>query len=107
MLVDANYNQTNNDVKEPTLVNRTSQGNTQIFNQSMNVNIARLDSDRNNTRMWVPSSMPQRPITKEIYGKMNGGQTYDECKIGVDRIQPDLLTAFRENPYTHSLTDSA
>lgn len=106
MLVDANYRQTNNDIKEPTLVNRTSQGNTQIFNQSMNVDIAKIDSDRDNTRMWVPSNMPRKPMFSENYGKLNGGQTYDVCKIGVDRIQPDLLNAFRENPYTHSLTDS-
>lgn len=106
VLVDANYRQTNNDMKEPTLVNRTNQGNTQMFNQSMNVSIAKIDGDRDNTRMWVPSSMPQQSMTKETYGKLNGGQYNDNCKVGVDRIQPDLLNAFRENPYTHSLTDS-
>jgi hypothetical protein len=34
---------------------------------------------------------------------MRSKQQYNECKIGVDRIQPDLLNAFRENPYTQSL----
>jgi hypothetical protein len=56
--------------------------------------------------MWVPSNMPQMPMSKETYGKIRSPQYYDECKIGCDRIQPDILNAFKNNPYTHSLTTS-
>jgi hypothetical protein len=50
--------------------------------------------------------MPRQNITKENYGKINVPQYYNECQIGCDRIQPDILDAFRNNPYTQSLTTS-
>jgi len=101
---EAANNQRNNDVKQSTVASWTNHGNSQIFNQQMNVNVARIDSDRDNTRMWVPSKMPQMPMSKETYGKIRTPQYYNEC-IGCDRIEPDLLTAFKSNPYTHSLTN--
>lgn len=101
---EAANNQRNNDVKQSTVASWTNHGNSQIFNQQMNVNVARIDSDRDNTRMWVPSKMPQMPMSKETYGKVRMPQYYNQC-VGCDRIEPDLLTAFKSNPYTHSLTD--
>ena len=71
----------------------------------MNVNIARQDSDRFNYRVSAPSSVVPMPPSKEVYGKQNGRQTYDE-NINCARIDGDLLQAFRSNPYTHSLTTS-
>jgi len=105
VIVDAAYRQTNNDKLEATQVSYTPQGNTQIYNQQMNVNIARIDSDRDNPRMWVPnaSTVSQMPAGKAQIGQIRGKQQYDENKIGCERIQPDLLNAFRENPYTQSL----
>ena len=104
MNYDSAYMQTNNESKEKAVVGRTNHGNTQVFNQQMNVNIARIDSDRNNTRTFVPTNMPQMPIGKEQYGKIHAPQYYNEC-VGCDRISPDILSAFKSNPYTHSLTD--
>lgn len=105
VLTDAAYRQHNNDKLEVTQVSYTPQGNTQIYNQHMNVNVARIDSDRNNPRMWVPncSTISQMPAGKSQYGQIRSKQQYDENKIGCERIQPDLLNAFRENPYTQSL----
>jgi hypothetical protein len=105
VIVDAAYRQTNNDKLEATQLSYTPQGNTQIYNQQMNVNIARIDSDRDNPRMWVPnaSTISQMPAGKAQIGQIRGKQQYDENKIGCERIQPDLLNAFRENPYTQSL----
>ena len=102
------YRQTNNEFKEQTVVSRTNPGNTQIFNQQMNVNVAKLDSDRDNNRMWAPGTLGNgnMPPTKEIYGSVKGPQTYDQ-KILQDRICPDILDAFRANPYTFSLTNCA
>jgi hypothetical protein len=105
MNYDAAYIQTNNEYKEKLVVNRPNQGNTQIYNAQMNVNVSRIDGDRNNTRMWVPTNMPQMAMTKEVYGQMRQPQTYDQS-INTERISPDLLTAFRENPFTHSLNSA-
>ena len=101
----AAYAQHNNESKEKSIVSRTNHGNSNIYNQQMNVNIARIDTDRDNTRMWVPTNMPQMPMSKETYGKIRAPQYYNQC-IGCDRISPDILNAFKENPYTHSLTSA-
>lgn len=105
MSYSAAYAQHNNESKEKSVVSRTNHGNTNIYNQQMNVNVARIDGDRDNTRMWVPTNMPQMPMSKETYGKIRAPQYYNQC-IGCDRISPDILNAFKENPYTHSLTSS-
>jgi Family of unknown function (DUF5899) len=105
MSYEAAYAQHNNESKEKSVVSRTNHGNTNIYNQHMNVNISRIDSDRDNTRMWVPTSMPQMPMSKEEYGKIRAPQYYNQS-VGCDRISPDILNAFKENPYTHSLTNS-
>ena len=102
---DANYRQTNNITKEQTVVARTNQGNAQLFNPVMNATIAKLDTDRENNRMWAPEAVIPAGPSVQTYGKINMPQYYNEC-YNCDRIQPDLLNAFRENPYTHSLTYS-
>lgn len=106
MVYNAAYNQHNNDIKSQTIDNRPNQGGTQIFNQSMNVSIARQDTDRYNNRLFTPSSVIKQPPMKENYGSIKTPQSYDENKIGCGRIQGDLLQAFKNNPYTHSLTSS-
>jgi len=103
---EAAYRQTNNDIKSSTNVSRTNQGNTQIFNQSMNVSMSKRDTDRNNNRQWAPNNMGYIQMSPEMYGPVRGGQVYDENKIGCERIQPDLLNAFKNNPYTHSLSSA-
>jgi hypothetical protein len=105
MSYDAAYRQHNNDIKSATIANRPNQGGTQVFNQQMNVNITRQDSDRYNYRVNAPASVIAMPPSKEIYGKINVPQYYNEC-AGCVRIQPDILNAFRNNPFTHSLTTS-
>ena len=66
--------------------------------------IDKRDNDRDNNRMWAPQnhvaggSVP----SMETHGKMNMPQYYDNCQ-SCERIQPDILTAFKENPYTQSL----
>jgi len=105
MSYSAAYMQTNNTTKEPSVVARTNHGNTQIYNQTMNVNVAKIDSDRDNTRMWVPNNMGYKPVVKENYGVIRSPQQYDQ-NINCERIAPDLLNAFRQNPFTHSLTNA-
>lgn len=106
---DMNYNaayaQINNETKEKSVVARTNHGNTQIYNESMNVRIAKNEDDRNNTRQWVPTNMPSQPTTRDNYGAIGHKQQYNQ-NIATDRMTPDLLNAFKENPYTHSLTNT-
>lgn len=105
MNYSAAYRQHNNDIKSSTIANRPNQGGTQMFNQQMNVNISRNDVNRYDGRMGAPSSVFPSPPSVQTYGKINAPQYYNEC-AGCERISPDILNAFRSNPYTHSLTTS-
>lgn len=102
---DSVYRQTNNESKEKSIYARTNQGNAKHFNPQINVTMSRLDSDRNNNRLWAPSAVIPNGPSVQTYGKSNMPQYYDNC-IGCERIAPDLLNAFKENPYTHSLTNA-
>ena len=105
MSYSAAYNQHNNDIKSSTVNNRPNQGGTQIFNQQMNLTTIKSDSDRYDGRVNPAISVTPMPPSAETYGSINMPQYYNEC-AGCDRIQPDILNAFRSNPYTHSLTTS-
>jgi hypothetical protein len=102
----SNYNQTNNEKKEQTIQGRTNNGNMRLFNSSINVNSAKRDNDRANNRMWAPSNMPQQSMSKELYGKMIE-PLQSNPNVEIERMQPDLLNAFRKNPYTQSLNSTA
>jgi hypothetical protein len=99
----AAYNQHNNDIKSSTVMNRPNQGGTQIFNQQMHLTTIKSDSDRFDGRVNPAISVTPLPPSTQTYGSINTPQYYNEC-AGCDRIQPDILNAFRNNPYTHSLT---
>ena len=102
---DAEYRQTNNITKEKTIVARTNQGNASIFNPNINAQISKVDADRNNNRMWVPAASNPIGPTLETYGRVSVPQYNNQCN-NCERIQPDILNAFKENPYTHSLTNA-
>jgi len=101
---NAAYNQRNNLLK--TNINRPNQGGTQMFNQSMNVCIDKNECDRENNRMWVSNGGPNVIRSSENYGELQGMQTYNQ-NIQSDRMNPDILTAFKNNPYTQSLQSVA
>lgn len=103
MSYDAAYKQHNNDVKSQTIHNRPNQGGTQMFNQQMHVNCNKSDYDRLDGRVNPAfSRMSALPPSTQTYGSVHKPQYNDAA--GCDRINPDLLTAFKNNPYTHSLT---
>ena len=102
---DAVYRQTNNQVKEKSIVGRTNQGNAKHFNPQMNVTMSKIDSDRENNRLWAPHSILNAGPSVQTYGRANMPQYYDKCQ-GCERIAPDILNAFKENPYTHSLSSA-
>jgi hypothetical protein len=105
MVYESAYNQRNNEVKPLTINNRPNQGGTSMFNNQMNVNIGRQDCDRFNYRVNAPSSVVQLPPSKEVYGRTVNKQVYSN-EINNSRLDGNLLQAFRDNPYTHSLTTS-
>ena len=94
---DAVYRQTNSEAKEKSIAGRTNQGNAKQFNTQINVTLSKLDSDRENNRLWAPQLVIPNGPSVQTYGKANMPQYYDNC-IGCDRISPDLLNAFKENP---------
>jgi len=105
MNYESAYNQHNNDIKSQTIYNRPNQGGTQMFNQQMNIQ-CKDDSDRFSGRVNPAfSKLSSLPPSTQTYGSVHAPQYYNEC-AGCDRINPDILSAFKTNPYTHSLTNA-
>jgi hypothetical protein len=101
----AAYRQHNNDIKSQTIGNRANMGGTQIFNQTMNVSLPRQDTNCMDNRPFAPNSIVPLPPAKENYGHIGTPQQLNTA-IEMQRNTPDILNAFRANPYTHSLTTS-
>ena len=101
-LYNAAYNQRNNVNK--THKNRANQGGMSMLNHEQKVKIDKMDQDRYNNRLWVRNGGSNGVIPSlETHGKVNVPQYYDNCQ-NCDRINPDILTAIKENPYTKSLS---
>ena len=101
-LYNAAYNQRNNVNK--TYKNRPNQGGMSLLNSDENIHIDKKESDRNNNRMWVRNGGSNAAIPSvDTHGKINVPQYYDNC-MSCERIQPDILNAFKDNPYTQSLS---
>jgi len=106
MSYEAAYRQHNNDIKSSTIGNRPNQGGTQVFNQQMHLTTIKSDTDRLDGRVNPAfSRLSGLPPSVNTYGAIRAPQYYNEC-ASCDRIQPDILSAFKNNPYTHSLTIS-
>ena len=97
---EAAYNQRNNTNK--TYQNRPNPGGTQMFNHHENICISKLDNDRCNNRTMMPQNTVNIIPSKETHGKLNT-PAYNDKAHGCERIQPDLLNAFKNNPYAQSL----
>ena len=105
MRYDAIRSQYNNELKEPTVMSsRLNHGNTNTFNPNMNVNIAKNESDYFNTRSAAPNATIAFGTTKEMYGKMDMNHYNDSQQN--NRNEENLLSAFKANPYTHSLSSA-
>ena len=83
---------------------RPNPGGTQSFNNYIN---QQTNSSRSSTHTsYVGSPLGGNTATPNLntQGNVHMPQSYEEQ--GVTRMNPDLLQAFKENPYTHSLTAS-
>ena len=105
MNYESAYRQHNNEIKSSTIGNRANQGGTQIFNQQMHVNLSKEDTTRYDYRLNTPASIIPLPPSSTTYGSVTIPQYYNESN-GSERLDGNLLSAFRSNPYTHSLTSS-
>jgi hypothetical protein len=98
-LEDAYRRQRNNNNK--TTVAANVHGNSSHFNNKINMSLAQECSE--NPRMWVPSNAPNSIPSVEQRGVVNNHpQSYDQ-QYNNERINPNLLSAFKQNPYTQSL----
>jgi hypothetical protein len=101
------YRQTNNEAKEKTIAGRMNQGNAKHFNSNVNVTMSKLDSDRDNNRLWAPQSVIPNGPSVQTYGKIaQVPQYYDNCQ-GCERINPDILESIKDNPYVFSFNSVA
>lgn len=103
-LVDNYLRQRNNNNKQQA--EATVHGNMNMFNGDItqrNNNMKCVD----NPRQWVPSARINNAPSVEQHGRLQGLQSYDNEKTGSERMNPDLLNAFKSNPYTQSLNSWA
>ena len=93
-----NVNKVQNNVVKP--------GGTQMFNGQAHLSTIRPDCDRNNQRNNVPNGGPSMISSAQNYGGLQTMQSLSES-VNTSRMQPDILTAFKQNPYTQSLQSVA
>ena len=84
-------------------------GGTQIYSGNINMNINRRDNDRINNRLTTNDFIRNVPTDNSLHipsfesiGKINMPQQYKD-DINIERIDPDILQAFKSNPYAKSL----
>ena len=80
-----------------------NQGNAKNFNSNINVTIAKNDIDRENNRLWAPQAVIRNGPSMETHGRMSQTPQYYDNNINNNRLDSNLLEAFKANPYTHSL----
>ena len=100
---NAEYNHRPHTRKEPTLAGREPAGNGKLMGNTQNITSRR-------TKVYNPSTHAQVNMPKTVMGAANypklSGTNRREVTIQGERITPDLLSPFQENPYTHSITFS-
>jgi hypothetical protein len=107
MSQESAYRQRNNNLK--TAKNRPNGGNTSVFNSNINMNLKCDDLVKNNrVNMMNQNSgtLSAIPSVQSYGDTLKLPQTYNDCQ-GCERINPDILTAFKNNPYTQSLNSWA
>ena len=102
------WNQQHNNVNK-TYENWPMIGGTQIFDGNINIQTAKKDADRVNNRLLsqdfirpAHQSLTAAVPSVETYGKIHMPQQYGQ-ELNCERMNPDILTAFKNNPYAQSL----
>jgi hypothetical protein len=96
----------NSQLIDKTMARRQPMGNNAaVFNGHGFVNVAtdKQDADRNNPRMFVPQGAAiSQPPAREHYGSTTHRTEYGQ-DIHTQRNQPEILDAFRSNPFAQPL----
>jgi hypothetical protein len=102
-LYNSSYNQTNNDKKDYVDNYKTS-GNLPLFTGELN--ISQSKDGRPSDYLGVAGSAIPRTASNQASLSVKPVVPHGSSDIEVQRINPNILQAFRENPYTFSLTNS-
>jgi hypothetical protein len=94
---------TQNNTKSATIQNRIAPGNMNLFNSNLHVNIVKQDTSPLDYRASAPAAPISNPPSYSTHGKTIHRQS---APHDVSRINGDLLSAFKANPYTHSLSSA-
>ena len=101
---NAAYAQENNVNK--TYESRPNQGGMNLFNNHNNVEIYKNENILKNNRGNISNGGPNIIPSSEFMGEINGMQSYDN-NFNASRMDESLLNAFKNNPYTRSLSSVA
>jgi len=84
-------------------------GGLGLHNPTQNIDINNKETDLINSRVLNNGCTIQKPAdptlqipTAETFGKINMPEQYSN-QMNMDRMNPDILSAFKSNPYTQSL----
>ncbi len=101
---NAAYAQNNNVNK--TYESRPNQGSMNLFNNQNNICMNRDENIFKNDRQQLPTNAPNIVPSAEFLGEMNVPAGYN-MQFNSNRMDPNLLSAFKNNPYTQSLNSTA
>lgn len=96
---NAAYNAQLNPYKEKALKTHPNTGNQALFNGNQNIKISKIGI---NNESFGMANMPKESGNIATYGEM-GGRNIREATIECARNNGELLSAFNNNPYSHSL----
>lgn len=77
-----------------------------VFNPYQNIKIDKLEQDRHNHRMFVPQYISKMPSSVDNHGRQDVKPRTGQ-DIVIERNAPDILNAFKRNPYTQPLDSIA
>ena len=98
------YHANVNENRENLMASRTNHGNANHYNHDVNYQTGKLECDRVNTYIApAGSSLTSISSSASHMGIMDKPHKQG-VDIGVQRIEPNMLDAFKQNPYTHSLS---
>ena len=97
---DAEYRQRNNDIKSSTIKGHMVPGNMSLMNND--INMRNKQGEIRNDRALAKTTGPTQLYSTEMMGE-NRDKSSLYSNIQMDRNSPEILDAFRKNPYTHPL----
>jgi hypothetical protein len=94
---DAEYRQRNNDLKSSTIQGQMVQGNMNSPNAE--INMRNREGEIKNSRPLMHTAAPKQIVDTPMNGAQHSRQEY----VQQDRNAPDMVSAFKENPFTHDI----